>query len=48
MDRFSLTASQWEKMQPFGLSKPTDPGRMGGEARLFVEVTLWVTRTSNS
>ena len=31
MDRFSLTDAQWEKMRPFGLGKPTDPGVDGGE-----------------
>ena len=47
MDRFSLTDSQWEKMQPFGLGKPTDPGRTGGDARLFVEAVLWIARTGS-
>ena len=35
MDRFSLTDAQWEKMEPFCLGKPTDPGHTGGDARLF-------------
>jgi transposase len=47
MDRFSLTDSQWEKMQPFGLGKPTDPGRTGGDARLFTEAVLWIARTGS-
>lgn len=37
MDRFSLTDAQWAKMEPFCLGKPTDPGRTGGDARLFTE-----------
>jgi transposase len=45
MDRFSLTDAQWEKMRPLGLGKPTDPGRTGGDARLFVEAVLWIART---
>ena len=44
MDRFSLTDAQWEKMQPFGLGKPTDPGRTGSDGRLFVEAVLWIAR----
>src|SRR3954447_22236236 len=47
MDRFSLTDAQWEKMRPFGLGKPTDPGRTGGDARLFVEAVLWIARTGS-
>src|SRR5947209_4096764 len=47
MDRFSLTDSQWEKMQPFGVGKPGDPGRTGGDARLFVEAVLWIVRTGS-
>jgi transposase len=47
MDRFSLTDAQWEKMQPFCLGKPTDPGRTGGDARLFVEAVLWIARTGS-
>jgi transposase len=47
MDRFSLTDAQWEKMQPFCLGKATDPGRTGGDARLFVEAVLWIARTGS-
>jgi transposase len=47
MERFSLTDAQWEKMQPLGLGKPTDPGRTGGDARLFVEAVLWIARTGS-
>src|ERR1700733_13772327 len=47
MDRFSLTDAQWEKMRPFGLGKPTDPGRTGGDARLFIEAVLWIARTGS-
>jgi transposase len=47
MDRFSLTNAQWEKMQPFCLGKPTDPGRTGGDCRLFTEAVLWIARTGS-
>ena len=48
MDRFSLTDARWEKMEPLGLGKPSDPGRTGGDARLFVEAVLWIARTGSS
>ena len=47
MDRFSLTDSQWGKTQPVGLGKPADPGRTGGDGRLFVEAVLWIARTGS-
>jgi transposase len=47
MDRFCLTDAQWEKMQPFCLGKPSDPGRTGGDCRLFMEAVLWIARTSS-
>ena len=47
MDRFSLTDAQWEKMQPFCLGKPTDPGRTGGDGRVFLEAVLWIARTGS-
>ncbi|MBV8094390.1 MAG: IS5 family transposase [Acetobacteraceae bacterium] len=45
MERGCLTDEQWSKMQPFCLGKPTDPGRTGGDTRLFMEAVLWVART---
>lgn len=45
MDRFCLTDIQWEKIEPHCLGKKTDPGRTGGDARLFVEAILWIART---
>lgn len=47
MDRFSLTDAQWAKMEAFCLGKPTDPGRTGGDARLFTEAVLWIARTGS-
>jgi hypothetical protein len=41
MDRFVLTNARWAKMEPFCLGKPTDPGRTGGDNRLFLEAVLW-------
>ena len=34
-------------MQSFCLGKPTDPGRTGGDGRLFVEAALWIARTGS-
>jgi transposase len=47
MDRFCLTDAQWAKMEPHCLGKPTDPGRTGGNNRLFVEAVLWIARTGS-
>ncbi|MBV8070980.1 MAG: transposase [Acidobacteriaceae bacterium] len=47
MDRFCLTDEQWSKMEPFCLGKPGDPGRIGGDNRLFVEAVLWIVRTGS-
>jgi transposase len=47
MDRFSLTDPQWERMEQFCLGKPTDPGRTGGDGRLFLEAVLWIVRTGS-
>ena len=45
MERFVLSDAQWAKMEPHCLGKPTDPGRSGGDNRLFVEAVLWIVRT---
>ena len=35
MDRMCLTDAQWAKMPPHCKGKVTDPGRTGGDGRLF-------------
>jgi len=47
MERFVLTDAQWAKMEPHYLGKPSDPGRSGGDNRLFVEAVLWIARTGS-
>ena len=47
MERFSLTDTQWERLAAFGLGKPGDPGRTGGDNRVFVEAVLWIARTGS-
>jgi transposase len=47
MERFVLTDAQWAKMEPHCLGKASDPGRSGGNNRLFVEAVLWIARTGS-
>ena len=47
MDRFCLTDAQWEKMEPYCLGKASDPGRTGGDGRMFLEAILWIVRTGS-
>ena len=47
-DRFVITDLMWERMEPFFLGKPADPGRTGGDCRLFMEAVLWIARTGSA
>ena len=47
MDRFYLTDAQWAKIEPHCLGKAGDPGRTGGDGRLFLEAGLWIARTGS-
>ncbi len=47
MIRTCLTDTQWEKMEPHCHGKPSDPGRTGGDNRLFLEAVLWIARTGS-
>ena len=40
-------AVQWALMEPHCLGKKTDPGRTGGDGRLFLEAVLWIARTGS-
>ncbi len=44
-ERFVITDRQWARMEPHCLGKKTDPGRTGGDGRLFLEAVLWIART---
>jgi transposase len=46
-DRFVITDRQWSKIEPHCLGKKTDPGRTGGDGRLFLEAVLWIARTGS-
>lgn len=45
--RLSLRDDQWERMAPNLPGKAGDPGRSGGDNRLFVETVLWLARTGS-
>ena len=47
MDRRCLTDAQWARMQPQCRGKVTDPGRTGGDGRLFLDAVLWIARTGS-
>ena len=46
-DRFVISDRQWSLMVPHCLGKKTDPGRTGGDGRLFLEAVLWIARTGS-
>jgi putative transposase len=43
--RYELTQAQWERIAPMLPGKASDPGRTGGDNRLFVNGCLWVLRS---
>jgi putative transposase len=43
--RYELTQTQWERIAPMLPGKACDPGRTGGDNRLFVNGCLWVLRS---
>ena len=47
MTRYVLTDAQWVRMEPHCLGKPSDPGRTGGDNRMFLEAVLWIARTGS-
>ena len=46
-ERFVISDRQWALMEPHCLGKKTDPGRTGGDGRLFLEAVLWIARTGS-
>ena len=45
IDRCVITDRQWAKIEPHCLGKKSDPGRTGGDARLFLAAVFWIART---
>jgi len=43
--RYELSQAQWERIAPMLPGKASDPGRTGGDNRLFVNGCLWVLRS---
>ena len=43
--RYELSQAQWERIAPKLPGKAADPGRTGGDNRLFVNGCLWVLRS---
>ena len=43
--RYELSQAQWERIAPMLPGKMSDPGRTGGDNRLFVNGCLWVLRS---
>ncbi len=46
-ERFVIADRQWSLIEPHCLGKKTDPGRTGGDGRLFLEAVLWIARTGS-
>ncbi len=46
-ERFIVTDRQWTLIEPHCLGKKNDPGRTGGDARLFLEAVHWIARTGS-
>ena len=47
MERLIITDEQWAKLEPHCRGKASDPGRTGGNNRLFLEAVLWIARTGS-
>ena len=45
MTRMVLSDAQWVLIEPHCLGKKSDPGRTGGDTRVFMEAVLWIART---
>ena len=43
--RYELSETQWQRIGPLLPGKAGDPGRSGGDNRLFVDGVLWVLRS---
>ena len=44
-ERFIIMNAQWALMEPHCFGKKRNPGRTGGNCRLFMEAVLWIART---
>ena len=44
-ERFVINDTPWALMEPHCFGKKGDPGRTGGDSRVFMEAVLWIART---
>ena len=47
MNRKPLRDDQWERIKDLLPGKKGDPGKTGGDNRLFIEAVLWIARTGS-
>ena len=47
MNRKLLRNDQWERIKDLLPGKKGDPGKTGGDNRLFIEAVLWIARTGS-
>ena len=47
MNRKLLPNDQWERIKDILPGKKGDPGKTGGDNRLFIEAVLWIARTGS-
>merc|ERR1711964_726260 len=47
MNRKLLRNDQWEGIKDLLPGKKGDPGKTGGDERLFIEAVLWIARTGS-
>ena len=47
MNRKLLRNDQWEGIKDLLPGKKGDPGKTGGDKRLFIEAVLWIARTGS-
>ena len=47
MNRKLLPNDQWERIKDLLPGKKGDPGKTGGDNRLFIEAVLWIARTGS-
>ena len=45
IEHYIVTDRQWLLIEPLCLGKKPDPGRTGGDGRLFLECVFWISRT---
>ena len=47
-DGFIISDALWDLMEPHCYGKKGNPGRTGGNSRLFMEAVLWIARSGTA